>query len=210
MKLQGRPLSARIKSYYTGKSKGPKQPHLLSPSTPALLPHHRHSPNTPPWPAPSPKRPPLSRPLLRGPWVSGWGRLAQLCREPCCHKRLGWQPLTLHNVPLTGHRATSWVTSLQQAAPGEAECPPPPPSPPPPPPLHQTATPAPNPPIAQENRETGGGRWREEVLYCAGLGYKKLSTLETTPGSRLGWARHCWLLWYRRCWQCGLGSAWAA
>lgn len=69
--------------------------------------------------APFPKRP-LSHPL--SPWALGlW--LAQLCREPCCHKRLGWQPLTLHNVPLTGHRATSWVTSLQQAAPGEAECP---------------------------------------------------------------------------------------
>jgi len=114
----------QCRSHHTTKTEGPEHPNLLSPSTPTLLPDNRHSPNTPPWPTPFPKRP-LSRPLLHGLRVSGWGRLAQLCREPCRHKRLGWQPLTLHNVPLTGHRATRWVTSLQQAAPGEAECPPP-------------------------------------------------------------------------------------
>lgn len=156
-------------------SLSPKYPDLIRSMLPA---HPAPNMETPPYSTP------LSRPLLRRPWVSGWGRLAQLRQGLCCHKQLGWQPLTLHNVPLTGHRATSWVTSLQQAAPGEAE----PPttttiSQSPLSPTTSSSTPA-HPLYGPGKCRDRRGRWGEEV-FCSTF------MPESMPGSLLRWACHC-------------------
>ncbi|KAI3377099.1 hypothetical protein L3Q82_000298 [Scortum barcoo] len=123
---------------------------------------------------------------------------------PCCGSQpdsAGSDIVELRGRPLSAginREVITPVTERQAGSPRSSRQPQGKQSAPPPPSLHQATHPthtptAPHTPIAQENRETGGGRWRKEVLYYAGLGYRKLSTPETLPGSLLG----CWPLFAR-------------